>query len=144
VLAEPGQTVNYGDTLITLIPASSQLQVELYAPSKSVGFIKPRQRVGLRYDSFPYEKFGIQYGTIREITRSSLSSSDIMIRNSLTWKENEGHYRLIVDLEKTTITAYGKQEPLRAGMTVAADVELDNRYLYEWLLEPVWSLRGKI
>ena len=67
-----------------------------------------------------------------------------MIRNSLTWKENEGHYRLIVDLEKTTITAYGKQEPLRAGMTVAADVELENRYLYEWLLEPVWSLRGKI
>ncbi len=144
VLAEPGQTINLSDTLMTLIPASAQLQVELYAPSKSVGFIKPRQRVGLRFDSFPYEKFGIQYGAIREVTRSSLSSADLMLRNSVSLTQNEGHYRVIVDLEKDTITAYGKQEPLRAGMTVAADVELDNRYLYEWLLEPVWSLRGKI
>jgi membrane fusion protein len=47
-------------------------------------------------------------------------------------------------LDKTTITAYGRQEPLRVGMTVSADVELDSRRLYEWLLEPLWSLQGRI
>jgi membrane fusion protein len=29
-------------------------------------------------------------------------------------------------------------------MVVAADIELDKRRLYEWLLEPLWSLQGKI
>ncbi|MNN65584.1 hypothetical protein D3C81_1810950 [compost metagenome] len=62
----------------------------------------------------------------------------------MVWKENEGHYRVIVALDKTTITAYGRQEPLRVGMTVSADVELDSRRLYEWLLEPLWSLQGRI
>ncbi|WP_262145166.1 hypothetical protein [Serratia ficaria] len=62
----------------------------------------------------------------------------------MVWKENEGHYRVTVALDKTAITAYGRQEPLRIGMAVAADVELDSRRLYEWLLEPLWSLKGRM
>lgn len=144
VLAKVGQTVKPSDPLLMLVPHNSQLQVELYAPSKSIGFIKPRQRVGLRFASFPYEKFGVQYGTTDEITHTSLSAHEVMSQNPMIWKENEGHYRIIVNLDKPTITAYGRQEPLRAGMTVAADIELDSRRLYEWLLEPLWSLKGRI
>ncbi|MDW5499263.1 HlyD family efflux transporter periplasmic adaptor subunit [Pseudomonas lundensis] len=144
VLARAGQTVKQNDPLLMMVADDAQLQVELFAPSKAVGFIKPRQRVGLRFASFPYEKFGVQYGATRAITNTSLSASEAMLQNPMVWKENEGHYRVIVALDKSTITAYGRQEPLRVGMTVSADVELDSRRLYEWLLEPLWSLQGRI
>ena len=144
VLARAGQTVKQNDPLLMMVADGAELQVELFAPSKAVGFIKPHQRVGLRFASFPYEKFGVQYGATRAITDASLSANDVMQQNPMTWKENEGHYRVIVALEKTTITAYGRQEPLRVGMTVSADVELDRRRLYEWMLEPLWSLQGRI
>jgi len=39
--------------------------------------------------------------------------------------------------------AYGQAEPLRAGMGVEADLLLDTRPLYQWLLEPIYSLRGR-
>lgn len=144
VLVKPGQTVNRNELLLTLVPLAAELQIELYAPSKSVGFIKPHQRVGLRFAAYPYEKFGVQYGTTREVTRISLSSAEVMPHNLVVWKENEGHYRVIVVPDKPSVTVYGRQEPLRTGMVVAADIELDSRRLYEWLLEPLWSLRGKI
>jgi membrane fusion protein len=144
VLARAGQTVKQNDPLLMMVADDAQLQVELFAPSKAVGFIKPQQRVGLRFASFPYEKFGVQYGATRAITDTSLSASEAMLQNPMVWKENEGHYRVIVALDKPTITAYGRQEPLRVGMTVSADVELDSRRLYEWLLEPLWSLQGRI
>lgn len=144
VLVKAGQTVNQRELLLTLVPQEADLQIELYAPSKSVGFIKPQQRVGLRFAAYPYEKFGVQYGTTREVTRISLSATDVMSHNPVVWKENEGHYRVIVVPDKSGVTVYGRQEPLRTGMVVAADIALDNRRLYEWLLEPLWSLRGKI
>ncbi|CAI1499621.1 Colicin V secretion protein CvaA [Serratia quinivorans] len=144
VLARAGQTVKQNDPLLMMVADGAQLQVELFAPSKAVGFIKPQQRVGLRFASFPYEKFGVQYGATRAITDTSLSASEAMLQNPMVWKENEGHYRVIVALDKPTITAYGRQEPLRVGMTVSADVELDSRRLYEWLLKPLWSLQGRI
>ncbi|MDA5543821.1 HlyD family efflux transporter periplasmic adaptor subunit [Yersinia rochesterensis] len=144
VLANVGQTVKPNDPMLMLVPHKAELKVELYAPSKSIGFIKPQQRVGLRFASFPYEKFGVQYGTTQDITHTSLSSHEVMSQNQMVWKENEGHYRIIVNLDKPTITAYGREEPLRVGMTVVADVELDKRRLYEWLLEPLWSVKGKM
>ncbi|MEL4012798.1 HlyD family secretion protein [Dryocola clanedunensis] len=144
VLVRAGQTVSQNETLLTLVPKDADLQVELYSPSKSVGFIKPKQRVGLRFAAYPYEKFGVQYGTTRMVTHTSLTARDVAMQNPMDWKNNEGHYRIIIDLDKTSITAYGKQEPLRVGMAVSADVELESRYLYEWLMEPLWSLKGKI
>lgn len=144
IMVKEGQTVNQNELLLTVVPQASHLQIELYATSKSVGFIKPDQRVGLRFAAYPYEKFGVQYGTTREITRTSLSSADVMLRNPVVWKENEGHYRVVVEPDKSSVTVYGRQEPLRTGMAVTADIELDSRHLYEWLLEPLWSLKGKI
>lgn len=140
VFVKEGQNVNNGETLLTLVPERSVLQVELYAPSRAVGFVKPGQRVGLRFASFPYEKFGVQYGMVGEVTRAAANS----VGNVSAENGAETLYRVTVKLKRDTILAYGKAEPLRVGMRVAADVELDRRRIYEWLLEPLWTLKGKM
>ncbi|MEC5417638.1 hypothetical protein RCR42_11010 [Enterobacter hormaechei] len=33
---------------------------------------------------------------------------------------------------------------LRPGMVLEGDVSLDTRNLWEWLTEPLWSLKGKL
>ena len=129
---------------MTLVPDNAHLQIELYATSQKAGFIQPGQRVALRFDAFPYQKFGVQYGSIRDISRTTLTPMDLLSVSPITWKENEGHYRIIVEPEKAFIQAYGKKEPLRPGMTLEGDVSLDNRHLWEWFTEPLWSLKGKL
>lgn len=144
VLVRQGQSVRASEPVMTVVPDNARLQIELYATSQNAGFIQPGQRVALRFAAFPYQKFGVQYGIIREISRTTLTPSDLLSVSPVTWKENEGHYRVIVEPENTFIRAYGKKEPLRPGMTLEGDVSLDTRHLWEWLTEPLWSLKGKL
>jgi membrane fusion protein len=144
ILVRQGQSVRAAEPVMTLVPDNARLQIELYATSQNAGFIQPGQRVALRFAAFPYQKFGVQYGTIREISRTTLTSSDLLSVSPVTWKENEGHYRVIVVPEHAFILAYGRKEPLRPGMTLEGDVSLDTRHLWEWLTEPLWSLKGKL
>ncbi|OZM20376.1 secretion protein HlyD [Klebsiella variicola] len=144
VLVRQGQFVRPSEPVMTVVPDNASLQIELYATSQNAGFIQPGQRVALRFSAFPYQKFGVQYGTIRDISRTTLAPSDLLSVSPVTWKENEGHYRVIVEPERTFILAYGKKEPLRPGMTLEGDVSLDTRHLWEWLTEPLWSLKGKL
>ncbi|HEX5418381.1 MAG TPA: MFP transporter, partial [Gammaproteobacteria bacterium] len=52
-------------------------------------------------------------------------------------------YRVTVELASQSAQVYGKPQPLRAGMAVQGDVMLETRRLYEWVLEPLFTLRGR-
>jgi membrane fusion protein len=41
-----------------------------------------------------------------------------------------------VALERQHIDAYGQPQPLKAGLTLDADVMQDRRRIVEWMLEP--------
>lgn len=71
---ESGQTVAAGQMLATLIPSdvggknqggNPALEAHLYAPSRAAGFVVAGQRVLIRYQAYPYQKFGLQPGSKR-------------------------------------------------------------------------------
>jgi membrane fusion protein len=146
ILAEPGQTVD-NHPLLTLLPANSRLEAQLYVPSRAAGFIEPGQKVLIRYAAYPYQKFGQYEGTVVDVSRTALSPQEIpaQLASSATPPGGgEGLYRIEVTLAAQTATAYGKPQPLAAGMALEADVLQDTRSLIEWVLEPLYSLKGKV
>ncbi len=40
--------------------------------------------------------------------------------------------------------AYGNAVPLKSGMLVDASILLEKRRLYEWVLEPLFSISGRM
>lgn len=141
VMVEPGQAVSAGTTLATIIPAGAPLEAHLYAPSRSIGFVRPGQEVLLRFPSYPHQKFGLHRGTIASISRSASAPAELGF--APPDGSREPLYRIKVTLGSQTIEAYGRPEPLRAGMQVEADVLLDRRRLIEWIFEPLLSLAGR-
>lgn len=142
ILAKPGQTVG-NSPLLTLLPTHSALIAELYVPSRAVGFIKPGKKVLLRYQAYPYEKFGQPEGTVISVSRAPIPANELSYTLPALPATNESYYRVEVNIPKQTVTAYRKEEPLQAGMTLEADILLDTRKLYEWLFEPLYSITGK-
>ncbi|MEX2124047.1 MAG: HlyD family efflux transporter periplasmic adaptor subunit [Woeseia sp.] len=142
-LIERGQTVQAGQPLLSLLPSGSQLQAQLLVPSRAVGFIEPGDSVDLRYPAFPHQKFGHHRGTVLRISRNALSPQGLgtLIGNV---QAGEPYYRVLVDLSAQSILAYGKPESLRPGMLVEADILGERRKLYEWVLEPVYALTGRL
>ncbi len=56
----------------------------------------------------------------------------------------EPAYRVVVALAEQTVKAYGKDTPLRAGMTLDADIVVEERSLLRWLFDPVFSIKGQL
>ena len=140
---EAGQTVQVGDPLMTILPEGSSLEAQLMLPSRAVGFVEPGDTVLLRYQAFPYQKFGHHRGTVTKISRSAFANGNITQQIGTT-DALDTFYRIRVALESQSITAYGNPEPLRPGMLVEADILGETRKLYEWVLEPLYSLYGRV
>ncbi|MGK3143609.1 HlyD family secretion protein [Pantoea sp. C2G6] len=142
VLVKQGQVVNSGQTLAMMLPDDARLQARIMLSSRAIGFIRAGQRVVLRYQSFPWQKFGQQYGTVLEISKSALSPQEVA---TITGDNQikESMYQVKVTLDKQAVMAYGKQTSLRPGTGLEADFIIDKRRIYEWVLEPLNAL-GKM
>jgi membrane fusion protein len=140
IAAVVGQVVDGATPLALIVPSDARLRAELYAPSRAVGFVAVGEEVVLRYEPYPYQKFGHYRGTVEAVSRTSLSPGG----RTDSALAGEPLYEVIVALQSQTVTAYGEERELRAGMAVEADVLLETRKLYEWVLEPLYSLRGKL
>ncbi|HUL95118.1 MAG TPA: HlyD family efflux transporter periplasmic adaptor subunit [Usitatibacter sp.] len=134
-----GQSVAPDSTLATVLPKGSGMHVELLVPTRAVGFVKPGNEVVLRYEAFPYERFGQYHGVITDVGRSVWTQGERV--GPLTAKEPV--YRIDVKLDQQTVSALGQEYALRAGMLVSADLLLERRTLLEWIFEPVLRLKGR-
>jgi membrane fusion protein len=143
VLAEPGQSVAPDAALASLVPADTRLQAHLYAPSSALGFIRPEQAVRLRVAAFPHQKFGHQAGVVRQVSSTPLQAGELAAL-PLANRPNEPMYRVTVALERQHVLAYGREQPLAAGMQLEADVLLERRRLIEWMFAPVLGIAGRV
>jgi membrane fusion protein len=154
---ESGQAVNGGQVLATLMADGAAdardadlLHVDLYAPSRTAGFVEPGQSVLIRYHAFPYQKFGLQAGVVTAVSKTPFApnelppqiASTILSNAQQTARSagNEALYRIRVKPARQAISLYGKAQPLKPGMTLDADVIQDQRKIWEWVLDPLLAI----
>jgi len=142
VLAEPGQSVTPASALASLVPEGATLQAHLFAPSSAVGFVRPEQPVRLRFEAFPYQKFGHQPGHVVQVSRTPLAASELAALSlPAVAAGGEPMFRITVALDETPAP---HAMPLAAGMRLQADVLLERRRLIEWLFEPLLGLGSRL
>jgi membrane fusion protein len=139
--------------LLSIVPSNSQLEAHLYSPSRAVGFLREGQTVALRYQPFPYQKFGHHLGVVTSVSRSAVSPAELPpqiaglaggVGAASPGAGIEPIYRVTVRLPRETVTAYGEALPLQPGMALEADVALERRRLYEWVLDPLYTVTGRL
>lgn len=140
VLADVGQAVTPGTTLLSVLPQGAQLQARLLVPTRAAGFLRPRQEVALRYPAFAYQRFGHHIGDVVEISRSVVRPQEANLPVAM----DEPMYVVTVNLRQQAVRAYGREFPLQPDMTVDADVHLERRRLLDWVLDPVQSVTGRL
>lgn len=138
VTAHVGQAPDGMRPLVSIVPTDATLLAELHAPSRAIGFVRPGDTVLLRYRAYPYQKFGHHRGTVRSVSRAAFPAAEL---GAMPAAQLEPLYRIEVLLPAQSLEVNGGREPLQAGMLVDADVLQETRRLYEWVLEPLYSLR---
>ncbi|WP_215399045.1 HlyD family secretion protein [Rheinheimera oceanensis] len=140
LVAQAGSMAQAGKSILTILPENSNLYAVLLVPTRAFGFIQPGQEARLRYDAFPYQRFGLYRGEVIQQSKAILLPTEVDMPVSLT----EPVYQVNVQLDQQQIAAYGEQVPLQAGMLLSADIVLEQRSLLSWLFEPLFSLRGRL
>lgn len=141
--AFPGQPAAPTTPVVTLTPSSVTLVARLYAPSKSIGFLEAGRPVRIKVDAFPFQKFGMLDAVVDAVALAPQAASELSALSRLavtpTEQQPEPTFSLTALLAAQSISAYGHDAPLRPGMQISAIVELDERRLYEWVLEPLFE-----
>ena len=133
VSAQEGQRTRPDASLVTVIPRNSRMEVWLYAPSRAVGLSRPGQAVRLRFDSFPYEKYGVGAGVVTEVSRVPTEPSNIGVDLGF----QEPVFRIRVRIDSFAPRAPTNIDALRPGMTVSANLVLERRSLWQVLFGPL-------
>lgn len=146
ITAQLGQSVAGNQALAAILPAGSELEAELYAPSRAAGFLKPGMQVLLRYQAYSYQKFGQSQGTVREVSSTAMRPEELSLPGATlpAGATSEPLYRVRVRLNRQSVTAYGAEQALRSGAVLDASILLEKRRLYEWVLEPLYTITGHL
>jgi len=135
-----GETLSRTKPLMHILPEGAELVAELLLPTRSAGFIEEGLNTRLRFDAFPYQRFGFMESTVIRIDRALIAPNEVQLPVNL----QEPVYRLRAKLNKQQMKAYGKAFNLKSGMLLEADIMLEQRTIVEWLLEPLYSLKGRV
>lgn len=133
LLVKPAEFVGPGQELLSIVSESSRWEAVVYVPSRAIGEVAVGQHVYLKYDAFPYQKYGAARGTVASISRTILSGRSLPEQ----FPGLEPSYRVIVSLAHPSVQSAGASHPLQSGMTLSAEVVVETRSLAGWLLGPL-------
>lgn len=125
-----GEPVEAGRLALALVPVDSKLYAEIFLPSRAIAFIEPGQLVRLKYDAFPFQKFGVFEGRVKHVSSTAFLASDLQLQE----QRGELLFRIEVELAKQNVNAFGRSVTLQSGMELSADIVLEDRSMLEWAL----------
>jgi membrane fusion protein len=133
ILVSIGRVIKDAQSVMTIVPKHAQPQVDLYVPTKSAASLKSGMQVAIQHKAFPYEKFGVQRGTVISVSRTALPSGD------LPYPITSGELYFLVAVKPLPFVhpETKKSLDLKPGMLVDGRIELETRSLLRWLIEPL-------
>jgi membrane fusion protein len=140
IVPSQGDSVAADALLVTVLPSGTRLHAQLLVPTRAIGFIAPGNAVVLRYDAFPFQRFGQYRGTVVSVGRTVWTPGERI--GPLTPREPV--YRIDVKLDRQSVSSGSREFPLRPGMLASADILLEKRTVFEWIFEPVLALRERL
>ncbi|TPG62530.1 HlyD family secretion protein [Ewingella americana] len=145
----PGQMVNAGDSLAQLVPAkNSPFFLVAWLPNESLPYVKPGEHINIRYEAYPFEKYGQFPGKVDSISSAPVSEQELNSYSSAprdaNGKVSGPYYKVMVSLEKNQLNWHGEALTLSSGMKVESTLFLEKRPLYQWMLSPYYSMKKSV
>lgn len=119
-----GSVVDAAMPMLKLVPGDA-LEAKVFVPSKVIGFLQPGQPADLSLDTFPAADYGHLRATVQRIGSDALTPDEM--RTTLGAEATGLYYPAILRLERQTLQAGQRRIPLKAGMSLTADIQLRQR-----------------
>jgi HlyD family secretion protein len=130
-----GTVIAPGTILLTLVPHDDPLVAEVWVGNIDAGFVQDNQKARVKLAAYPFQKYGMLDGVIKQISADSQEKADA---NGQPVKAmQEAAYRALITLDSGHFESRGQRLRLVPGMLVSAEIHLGTRSVLEYLLSPV-------
>jgi hemolysin D len=143
----PGAVVTTADTLMDIVPDGAGIEVEANVENKDIGFVREGQAVEVKFDAFPFTRYGLVKGTVKKLGRDAAPASAPqagVTKGSSTQTQavaqaanGELAYLAKITLAQDWIAVADQRERLQPGMRVSAEIKTGDRKVIEYILSPV-------
>jgi type I secretion membrane fusion protein, hlyD family len=121
-----GGVVNPNDNLISIVPSDAPLIIKANVLNKDIGFLKLGQEVAVKIDTFSFQKYGLLYGNIIEISKDAIEDEKLGLI-----------YEIKIKPKILDIKVEGEIRQLEIGMSVIAEVKTGKRRVIELFIYPI-------
>ena len=125
-----GGVVKPGDTILNVVPLSATPEIEAMMLNKDVGFVRAGQRATVKFDAFPFTRYGTVDGEVIDVSRDANKDDKLGLI-----------YPVRVRLDAATIDVDGKPVAITPGMAVSAEIITGDRRVIEYVLSPILRYR---
>jgi hemolysin D len=142
-----GGVVTPAQTLLTVVPGDSRLEIEAMVSNRDIGFVHAGQEAAIKVDTFNFTRYGLLHGEVLGV------SPDAIIRDRTPDGSNDGgaaarsdtsepkgqelNYSARVSLERTQMRIDDRMVDLSPGMAVTVEIGTGSRTVLSYLLSPL-------
>lgn len=117
----------------------------MWVPNSAISFINPEDKLNIRYEAFPFEKFGQFEGSIKHISTIPASLQELAFYKNIPAADpNNPLYKIVVAIADQKVEYNNTSLAFLSGMKAEATLFLENRKLYEWILFPLYNVTKDI
>lgn len=121
-----GAVVKPADGLLLIVPEGEELVVEANVLNRDIGFVHAGQRVEVKFEAFPFTRYGVINGTIEHVSTDSVDDKNLGLV-----------FPCLVRLSKAHIEVGDKRVALAPGFAATAEIKTGERRIIEFLLSPL-------
>lgn len=114
--------------------------------NEDIGFVRPGQRVKLKFAAYSFQKYGMGRGTVEHVSADAQSEEEARDKGLQGAGQRPLRYKALVRLDSSELQIDGVRYPLAVGMQSTAEILLGDRTVAEYLLSPVkkaWHEAGR-
>lgn len=132
-----GSVVREAETLFVLVPRDESLRAEVNVEGRDIGQVAVGQAVRVKFEAFPFQKYGTATGEVGVISQDSFSPD---AKAEGARRPSAPYYRVLIDLRDTHLRLPPERVQLIPGMAVTAELKVGKRTVISYFLYPL--LRG--
>lgn len=129
---QPGDKVQANTPLGGIAAAGARAVLNIEIPEADRAFLRVGQSVKMKFNAFPYQRYGFVEGTLEYIAPST----------QLSEKTQQPVYNGRVGLDRDYFEVGDEKYPLRYGMEAMAEIVVRKRRLIDFALDPFRKLEG--
>jgi adhesin transport system membrane fusion protein len=127
-----GGFVQAGEKVMEVVPMGDKLLVETRVKPSDIAFIKVGDKALVKVTAYDFSSYGGLDGKVVQVSADSIYDE----------KEREAYFIVIVETQKSYLTAAGRRLPITPGMMTDTQIITGRKSVLSYLLKPVLKARS--